>query len=357
MKGVDILMSLVRVPEFRLQNDKGEWITHSQLKGKYGVLFFFPKAFTPGCTKECIAFSDQQPTFTLELEDRNSEEEFDSVVPIGEGIEDPRVLWIGVSRDSPSTLAKFRSKHGLTIELMSDDGTLSQALGSAGIGGTVKRTSFVFDPWGVIRAKWDKVKVSGHDDEVSSFLKRIMQQDRSTLPAIENRRAYRGIRRDPISRDLLDQIMLSAHLAPSCSNNQPWHFEVISDPQILERVYPHLTAGNGWMRNAPVLVGVHGDPAADCQLSDERGYLLFDLGLASAFLMIQATQIGLVAHPVAGYEPSPIKDLLGIPSSHILITLIALGYPSDGSELSEKNQKREIAERSRKPIEGVVTFR
>jgi len=111
------------------------------------------------------------------------------------------------------------------------------------------------------------------------------------------------------------------------------------------------------MRSAPVLIGVHGNPSADCQLSDDRAYLLFDLGLASAFLMIQATQMGLVAHPVAGYEPLPIKGLLGIPSSHILITLIALGYPSDGSELPEKDQKREIAARSRKPIDEVVAFR
>lgn len=347
---------ITKLPTFSLQNDREEWISSDHFKGRYVVLFFFPKAFTPGCTKECIAFSAIQPTFTLDLKPDKEEEAIDSLLQSVTDQSIPDVLWIGISRDSPATMAKFRDKHGLTIDLLSDDGALSKSLDVQGIGGTVKRSTFIIDRWGTIRERWDKVKVNGHDTEVSESLLKIMRQDQSIMPAIADRRAYRGIRKDKIDLKLLQELMHGAHLAPSCMNNQPWHYEVISDDKKLKEIHAHLPEGNSWMTQAPVIVAVHGELSEDCQLSDQRDYLLFDLGLSTGFLMLQATHMGLVAHPAAGYDPQGVKSVLEIPESHRLITLVAIGYQSDGKDLSEKNQRIEQSPRKRRELDQVVRF-
>lgn len=66
------------------------------------------------------------------------------------------------------------------------------------------------------------------------------------------------------------------------------------------------------------LVASHRD--LDCKLSDGRDYF-FGCGMAVGNLMIQATQMGLVAHPIAGYDPLKVKEALAIPQDYILITL------------------------------------
>ncbi|MFN3282977.1 MAG: nitroreductase family protein, partial [Pseudothermotoga sp.] len=94
-----------------------------------------------------------------------------------------------------------------------------------------------------------------------------------------------------------------------------------------------------------------------CQLSDGRDYFLFDLGEAVAFMQIQATQMGLIAHPVAGFDPIVVKKILSIPEEDVVITIVAVGYPSgDLSQLSEKHRDAELSARDRQPLENVVQF-
>jgi nitroreductase len=79
--------------------------------------------------------------------------------------------------------------------------------------------------------------------------------------------------------------------------------------------------------------------------------------MASMNLMLQATESGLIAHPIAGFKQAPIKDVLDIPSDFTLITLIILGYPAkDASLLSEKHRLEEASERSRIPLDNVAAW-
>jgi glutaredoxin-dependent peroxiredoxin len=77
----------------------------------------------------------------------------------------------------------------------------------------------------------------------------------------------------------------------------------------------------------PCIVCVATEAELDCRLSGRREYALFDAGLAVQNLLLQATREGLVAHPIAGFKPVEIKNLLGIPKKYTLITLVVLGYP------------------------------
>ena len=94
----------------------------------------------------------------------------------------------------------------------------------------------------------------------------------------------------------------------------------------------------------------------DAQLSDRRDYALFDSGLATENLQLQAVKEGLYVHPMAGFDPLKVKEAFQIPDEFIVITLVALGYPGESSHLSEKHQKAEQSPRARKPESEVICY-
>jgi len=177
------------------------------------------------------------------------------------------------------------------------------------------------------------------------------------LESITTRRARRAITNQPIDRGRLGILLEAAHLAPSCANNQPWRFVVIDEQPTLAQVKDHLSGGNYWASESPCIVAVASRGDLDCQIPDGRDYHLFGCGMSSMNFMLQATELGLIAHPIAGFKQAPIKDILNIPSDFTLITLIILGYPSkDASLLSEKHRLEEASERSRVPLDNVAAW-
>jgi nitroreductase len=177
------------------------------------------------------------------------------------------------------------------------------------------------------------------------------------IPSIENRRARRAMTDQAIDRETLETLLRAAHLAPSCANNQPWRFVVVNEEPALSQLKEHLSGGNYWAKASPSIVAVASRSNLDCQIPDGREYYLFGCGLASMNLLLQATELGLIAHPIAGFKSRPIKELLQIPADFTLITLIILGHPADGlGSLSEKHRIEETASRDRVPLPSVVSW-
>jgi nitroreductase len=175
------------------------------------------------------------------------------------------------------------------------------------------------------------------------------------LKPIDTRRARRALSDEPIGRETAETIFRAAHWAPSCGNNQPWRFVAVDDPGVLDRVKEHLSRGNYWAKPSPLIVAVASRPDLDCRIPDGREYYAFGCGMAAMNLMLQATDLGLIAHPIAGFRQAPVKDVLGIPDSYQLIALIVLGHPSeDHTGLSDKHRAEETSERSRRPLDVVV---
>ena len=88
----------------------------------------------------------------------------------------------------------------------------------------------------------------------------------------------------------------------------------------------------------------------DCDLSDNRHYFLFSTGLAIGQLELRATELGLIAHPIAGFDPLKAKEILGIPQDYVVITYVICGYPgTDDSLLSDKQKAIEPVRPIRKP--------
>ncbi|UCH57767.1 MAG: nitroreductase family protein [Candidatus Bathyarchaeota archaeon] len=157
--------------------------------------------------------------------------------------------------------------------------------------------------------------------------------------AIEVRRAYRSLNPVPITDELIRDLAASASLSPSCFNYQPWRFVFIRDPTVLEELWPALSKTNKWIQRASMIVAVFSRKEDDCRVRG-RDYHQFDAGMAVGFLMLRATELGLVAHPIAGYREKRVRETLGIPEEYQIITLVIVGKRSDVlHEILSESQK------------------
>lgn len=165
------------------------------------------------------------------------------------------------------------------------------------------------------------------------------------IKAIESRRAYRSLDPTPITEEIIKDLAKSAGLAPSCFNNQPWRFVFIKNPAVLSEMHDALTRGNRWVQRASMIIAVFSKKADDCNIQG-REYHLFDVGMATGFLLLRATELGLVAHPIAGYNEGKVKKTLGIPEDMNLITLVNVGKKSESiNDVLSEDQKQAEMER------------
>jgi len=175
--------------------------------------------------------------------------------------------------------------------------------------------------------------------------------------AIEARRAFRSLDPVPIAEDLIRDLAGHAQLAPSCSNNQPWRFVFVHDPAVLAAMRPAFSPGNEWCYAASMIVAVFSRKEDDCVIKD-REYDQFDTGMAVGFLILRATELGLVAHPIGGFSPKKTREILGIPDGFRVETLILVGKHASGISpvLSEKQAAQETVRPERLPRERCVFF-
>lgn len=173
--------------------------------------------------------------------------------------------------------------------------------------------------------------------------------------AIKDRRAYRSLVPVEITDDLIKDLARHAQLAPSCSNNQPWRFVFVYDPGPLKEMHAAFSSGNVWARSSSMIIAVFSKEEDDCIIRD-RVYHQFDVGISVGFLVLRATELGLVAHPIAGFSPMKTREILDIPDEYKVITLIIVGKHAEiiNPVLSENQISAEKRRPSRKKIESFV---
>jgi peroxiredoxin Q/BCP len=151
VSGKSALVEGARAPAFRLPRDGGQTVSLADFSGRKLVLFFYPRADTPGCTKEAIDFTRLQSKFA-----------------------ESQTAVLGVSADPPKAQEAFRDKHELSIPLVSDEA--HEMLDAYGVWGEksmygrtfqgILRTTVLIGADGRLIKIWRHVKVDGHADEV-----------------------------------------------------------------------------------------------------------------------------------------------------------------------------------------------
>ena len=172
---------------------------------------------------------------------------------------------------------------------------------------------------------------------------------------VQKRRAYRSLEKVKITDEEVKELAETAQMAPSCFNYQPWNFVFVRKDDKLEEMYEVMSSANQWTRNSSMIIAVFSKKDDDCVVKD-REYYQFDTGLGTAFLILKATDMGLVAHPIAGYDESKTKKVLDIPDDYQVITLVIVGKHSDKikNELTDSQSKTEKERPERKNLSEFV---
>lgn len=143
-------------PEFTAADQSGQTVSLAELKGKFVVLYFYPKDDTPGCTTEACAFRDEYAVYRQQ-----------------------GVVVLGVSTDPVKSHAKFAAKFNLPFSLLADEA--KTIVGAYGVWGEktfmgrkylgTHRVTFLIGPDGRILQTWPKVKPEGHAKEVLAAIR------------------------------------------------------------------------------------------------------------------------------------------------------------------------------------------
>jgi peroxiredoxin Q/BCP len=148
-------------PNFRLQDQNGEWHTLNEYRGKWVALYFYPKDQTPGCTTQACDFRDNIFAFR----------EMDAVV-------------LGISVDDVASHKAFAAKHGLPFKILADSskktatdyGVLTRLFGIMEV---AKRETFLIDPLGRVAKHYFDVQPEGHSQLVITDIKALMAKQKT----------------------------------------------------------------------------------------------------------------------------------------------------------------------------------
>ncbi|HDT15486.1 MAG TPA: nitroreductase [Firmicutes bacterium] len=175
--------------------------------------------------------------------------------------------------------------------------------------------------------------------------------------AIEKRRTYRSLDSIEITDEIVAELGEAARLMPSCFNNQPWRFVFVKGSGKLKELKQAFNKGNEWANDASMIIAVFAKKDDDC-IVKEREYYLFDTGMACGSILLRAVELGLAAHPIAGFSPEAAKDILGIPEEANLITLIIVGKKSEkiNPALNENQAAQEKTRPPRRPVDQIYSI-
>lgn len=139
-------------PDFKAASTSGAEVSLKDFSGSWLVLYFYPKSFTPGCTKEACSLRDG----------------FAGILGLGAKI-------LGVSVDSLATQQKFKAEHQLPFDLLADeDKGVARAYDALGLGGLMaRRVTYLISPDGRIARVIDSVRTGDHDAQVAESLREL----------------------------------------------------------------------------------------------------------------------------------------------------------------------------------------
>ena len=153
-------------------------------------------------------------------------------------------------------------------------------------------------------------------------------------------RAYKSI---PVDDDELQKVLEAARLAPTAANRQPFQFLVIHTAgreEELGRIY-----SQPWFVQAPIVICACGIPEQAWVSRDSKSYCDVDVSIAMDHLILAATDLGLGTCWIGAFDPTAVREALGLPEDVEPITFTPLGYPND-----------EPRPKKRKPLAELIRY-
>jgi nitroreductase len=165
--------------------------------------------------------------------------------------------------------------------------------------------------------------------------------------AIESRRSIRKYQDKPIPNNLVNEVINAARLAPSGNNLQPSRYIIVKDDETKKKLQDNDIIRDKWVYNAPVIIVCCTDPKAytkSVEGWDDPNEIraIRDLAIASSYLVLQATEVGLGTCYCGWIKKDKIKEILDIPQHFIVPYVITLGYPAETPNARPRKGTEEI---------------
>lgn len=177
------------------------------------------------------------------------------------------------------------------------------------------------------------------------------------IEAIAGRRARRAFDPRVVPAEVLELLWRAVSVAPSHGNVQPARLLVAQSEGVRTGLLAALSEGNrNWAPAAPVLVALGSLPAHEHagDYGAERALWSFHAGIAAGNLMTQATALGLIAHPMAGFDEAGVRAAFDAPDELRVLVVFAIGYPGAAESLPGDLRRREQREQRRQPLDRLV---
>ena len=148
---------------------------------------------------------------------------------------------------------------------------------------------------------------------------------------LENRRSIRKFENRAVEAEKIDLLVEAALRSPSSRGFNPWEFVAVTDPGLIKQLAKSKAAGSSWMKNAPLAFVICGDP-------EKSDVWIEDTSIATTIIHLAAASLGLGscwiqirerAHDDSKSAEAYIQELLSIPSGLKILSMIAIGYPSE----------------------------
>jgi len=165
--------------------------------------------------------------------------------------------------------------------------------------------------------------------------------------AIEKRRSIRKYQDKEISDDLIKELIDAARLAPSGLNTQPSKYLVVKDSEIKNKLRENGIFSQDFVYQASAIIVCCADPGAYKERSEKFDNpneirAIRDLSIASSFLVLRATELGLGTCYVGWINREKIRDILDIPRDYRIPYVITVGYPAEQPESTSRKNIDEI---------------
>lgn len=146
-----------------------------------------------------------------------------------------------------------------------------------------------------------------------------------------------------VEQNSLDRIVEAARRAPSAKNRQPWRLVVARDAEVRKKIYD-AAFGQEHVGQAPVIMALC-TTNVDYRMPNGQHAYPIDIGITSAFIMLQARSEGLGARAVTTYDEAQVRDILTVPHLMRVVLLILIGYTEDAP-----------LQKERRPLDQIVSY-
>jgi len=158
--------------------------------------------------------------------------------------------------------------------------------------------------------------------------------------AILQRKSIRGYKKTPVPEEKLNAVLEAAHMAPSGANRQPWKFIVVRDSEKRKQLAV-TTGGQAHVAGAPVIIAAVATNPDFIMMCDVPGYPV-DLAIAVDHMTLAAVDEGLGTCWIGAFKQDKAREILGVPDSCKIVTLLTLGYAEDKGRPKDRKSIGEI---------------